>query len=670
MDTNPTQSLLVRACIAALIAGPHAAARAGDNDNPPTLVAQTVFVTATRGALPQAEVPAATSVVRQRELEDRGADNVVDGLRGETGVSAIGRPLGGRRVLSLRGMESRHTLMLIDGQRLAPSDGVIGNSDFQLDWISIGDIDRIEVVRGPMSVLYGSEALGGVINLITRRPGEVLEGRARVEGLVAHGDRGGDGHRATARVNLPLGDAWALAVGASDLRRQAVASKADPRIDELEGRHRTDGSAQLLWRAAQGQSLLLEHREGQEDRWGGARERSGQRRYHLSLHDIERRHTALTWDADWRGGSGSGNVSDNGITTQLRAYSSMLDHHNARTEGVTPLRPNRVDETVIDGHAAMTAGAHRVTGGFEQREEGLRNAALSGGEGSVDHRAAYVQDEWNLGALGLTLGARHDRHEVFGGRTSPRAYGVWKLGQGWIVKGGIGWGYKAPTLKQVTAGYVEDEGPFSYAANPALEPEINRAIEAGFAFQGSTFGAQVMAFHNRVRNLMVPVLVASTPRPLYEWRNVDVAILKGVETSLDWRVMRGVSAKLNHQWLDARNDRDERLDRRPKHVVGAALEWTRADAAGRAPSPVPQRAGLRADHQRGLLLASSTPGAPPQAVPAFTLVSAYAAWSLANKLELGAGIDNLGNLNLVEKSPLYVQGIAPRTFRLSLNARW
>ncbi len=629
----------------------------------PTL-AQTVVVTATRRALQQSDAPAATSVVTQRELQDRGADNVLDGLRGETGVSAIGRPLGGRRVLSLRGMESRHTLMLIDGQRVAASDGVIGNSDFQLDWITVGDIDRIEVVRGPMSVLYGSEALGGVVNIVTRRPDDVRAGSARVEGLIAQGGsdhRGGDGHRANARVNLPLGDAWALTVGASDIRRQAIASKADARIDEIEGRHRTDGSAQLLLRAAPGHDLLLEHRQGQEDRWGGARERSGARRYHLSLHDIERRHSALTWDADWRG---------SGVSTQLRAYASMLDHHNARTEGVAPLRPNRVDDTVIDGHAVATAGAHHLTGGFEAREEGLRNNALAGGEGSVDHHAVYVQDEWGLGALALTFGARHDRHDVFGGRTSPRAYGVWKFGADWALKGGIGWGFKAPTLKQATAGYVEDEGPFSYAANPALQPEINRAVEAGFAWQSAAFGAQVMGFHNRVRNLMVPVLVASTPRPLYEWRNVDTAILKGVETSIDWRVMPGVkpgvTAKLNHQWLDARNDAGERLDRRPKHSVGAALEWARSGA----PSPVPQRAGIRADHQRGLLLASTTPGAPPQAVAAYTLASAFAAWSITNALELGAGIDNVGNLSLVDKSPLYVQGIAPRTFRVSLNARW
>ncbi len=612
--------------------------------------AQSVVITATRTPLPQADAPAATSVVTQEELQDRGSDNLLDGLRGETGVSVIGRPLGGRRVLSLRGMESRHSLMLVNGQRIAASDGIVGNSDFQMDWLAIPEIERIEVVRGPMSVLYGSEALGGVVNIITRRPGDTFTGSLRAEGLVAQGDQGGDGHRLGARVDLPLGESWRLSVSASQVRRQAVASSSDARIDELEGRNRLDGAAQLLWLPARGHELLLEHREGNEARWGGARERSGARRYHQSMHDVDRRHSALTWDADWHPA----------LHTQLRAYAGMLDHSNSRTEGVAALRPNRVEERVLDGSAGWQLGLQTLTGGFEHRDEGLRNAAMIGGEGSVAHNAVYLQDEVRLGPVALTLGARHDHHEVYGGRSSPRLYAVWKPAEGWTLKGGAGDGFKAPTLKQVTAGYAEDEGPFTYLANPALQPEINRAVELGLGWQNASVGVQTMVFHNRVQNLIVPVLVSSTPRPQYLYQNLDIAILKGVEFSGEWRLTREVSARLNHQWLDARNDAGERLDRRPRQSFGASLDWHGADT----------RAGLRLDHVRGLLLATTTVGAPAQAVPATTTASAYGAWALSRSLELGAGIDNLTNLRLADESPLYVQAIAPRTFRASITARW
>ena len=129
-------------------------------------------------------------------------------------MSLQGRSIGGRKVLSLRGMDSKHTLFLVDGRRVGASDGVIGHSDFQYDWIAVEDIERIEVVRGPLSVLYGSEAMGGVVNVITRQAGDRWAGSGRVEGSRGRrGERGGDGHRAAVAVGGPLAAGLALRAG-------------------------------------------------------------------------------------------------------------------------------------------------------------------------------------------------------------------------------------------------------------------------------------------------------------------------------------------------------------------------------------------------------------------------------------------------------------------------
>ena len=148
------------------IAGPVAAADPG--------APQTIVVTATRHAMAALDAPAAMSVVTREEIAARGADDVLDALRGETGVSLQGRSIGGRKVISLRGMDSKHTLFLVDGRRIGASDGVVGHSDFQYDWIAVEDVDRIEVVRGPLSVLYGSEAMGGVVNVFPDRHGSLI----------------------------------------------------------------------------------------------------------------------------------------------------------------------------------------------------------------------------------------------------------------------------------------------------------------------------------------------------------------------------------------------------------------------------------------------------------------------------------------------------------------
>jgi outer membrane receptor for ferrienterochelin and colicins len=309
--------LLAGACLVAEAATPDAAAA------PPL---QSVVVTATRHGMLETAAPAALSVVTRRQIEARGADNLLDALRGETGISLQGRAIGGRKVLSLRGMDSKHTLFLVDGRRVGASDGVIGHSDFQYDWVAVEDIERIEVVRGPMSVLYGSEALGGVVNIITREPGDAWRGSASVEGSRADGGRGGDGQRLALRVDGPLGPGSGvfLRAGAAATRLDALASAADPRISELEGREKDDAWLGLVWRGER-QRVDFEHRAGREQRDADARERSGRRRYHVTVNHLERTLSSLGWESAWTGAGGLPAGSG-----QLRAYRSRIDVENQR----------------------------------------------------------------------------------------------------------------------------------------------------------------------------------------------------------------------------------------------------------------------------------------------------------------------------------------------------
>ncbi len=216
-------------------------------DTAPT---QTIVITATRFAMLSTDAPAALSVVTRRDIEARGADNVLDAIRGETGLSLQGRAVGGRKVIGIRGLDSRHALFLVDGKRIGASDGVVGASDFQYDWIAVDDIERIEVVRGPMSVLYGSEALGGVVNIITRQPGDAWRFGAMTEGSDADGERGGGGWRVGARADGPLGAGFFLRAGVAASKVEAVVSATDPRLSELEARDKQDAWVGVAWRGA------------------------------------------------------------------------------------------------------------------------------------------------------------------------------------------------------------------------------------------------------------------------------------------------------------------------------------------------------------------------------------------------------------------------------------
>jgi outer membrane receptor for ferrienterochelin and colicins len=655
MTSNRTHTLLRRNVAAVLAAGAWAGLALAQSPAPEPQSPQLVVVTATRHALALADAPAAMTVITRAQIEQAGADNVLEAIRGETGVAVFGRLIGGRKGVSLRGMDSRHTLFLVDGMRIGASDGVIGHTDFQLDWVPVEEIERIEIVRGPLSALYGAEALGGVLQIVTRRPGERFEGSALIESSSADGGRGGDGYRLSARLSGPLLPGLRAALSVAQTQRDAVASTIDPRVSALESRDKQQAALRLQWLPAVGHEIELDARVADETRDALSVERGGRRRVYLSSTDVERRHAGLAWHAGW------GGTAD--WRSTVRAYASRIEMTNQRDNGVASLRPNRLDDRVIDSQlSARPTASQLVTGGFEWREEQLRNQGLPGGEASVDHRSIFVQDEIEFGrSLTLTAGVRHDEHERFGSRWSPRVYAVWRVAPQWVVKGGASSGFKPPTLKQIIPGYQEDEGPNTYFSDPTLKAETNKAWEIGAAWDTTAAGVQVMLFDNRVKNLILPRLLSITAgRGSYVFDNLDSARLRGAELAARVKLPAGFALAASYQYLDAKDGNGLRIEKRPRHSGSVGVDWSRG----------PWRAGVRVESSAAMLLATGVANQPPQPVPDTHSVSAHAAVTLTPELELSFGVSNLNNLNLSDKSPLYTWADAPRTWRVGLRGRW
>jgi outer membrane receptor for ferrienterochelin and colicins len=456
-------------------------------------------------------------------------------------------------------------------------------------------------------------------------------------------------------VSGPLGEGLRIAVLAADSRTAAVSSPTDPRISELEGRHKHDGAVRLAWDAAVGHRIEFDARSGQEERFGDAVERSGRRRVYFSDTDVSRGHGALSWFADW-GGAGEWH-------SQFAGYGSHLKMTNARTNGVAALRSNALAEDVVDGQVlGRPAPEHQLVSGFELRREGLSNDALPGGRSSAEHRAAYVHDEYQVHA-GLVLhgGLRHDSHERFGEVWSPRLYAVWQVAPGWTVKGGASRGFKPPTLKQITPGYAEDEGPNTFFSDPTLQPETNSAFEIGGGFDGRDFGATAMLFHNRMRNLIVPRFLGTVAgRDQYVFANLDRARLQGLELGASLRVVGGFRLTGNWQYLDAKDGAGNWLERRPRNALGVGLEW----------SSGPWHARWRLDRVGPQQLAAAVAGQPPQEVPGLTMMAASLGRQLGDRLDLELGVNNLDDQSLAQKSPLFTWAEPPRTWRLTLRGQW
>jgi len=633
--------LAVVAGVSCALAGAAAAQESdADKDRVPGAL-QTVTITATRFEHDTRTAPASTTVITREELETRNATDLLDAVRGTAGITLTPRQVGGRKTLALRGLEGKHTLTLIDGRRISPSDDVVGHSDYQYGWLPMSAVERIEIVRGPMSTLYGSEALGGVINLITRQPKDHWLGSVGLSGSrLTTGDGDGDA-RGTLFLAGPLGDRLSVRLNAEASRSDAVAQPEDPRYSEIEGHEAKTLGLGASFELTANQRLEVNGTYGEEERFYDSVSRNITYTDH---YDIERSQGLLAWRGEfdrWR--------------AQARAYRSEMDITNARTNGIAPTRPQNLSDEVLDGFAAITLGKHSVTVGSELRKETLKNAGLLNGAGDAKHEALFVQDELALGGRTLlTAGVRADHHELFGTEISPRVYLVWDVNPDLVIKGGYGHAFKAPTLKQISPTYVGAEGPHTFLGNGNIKPEVSDSAELNVNWARGPLALRGTLFHTQVKDLITyRLLSVEGTRRTYLYDNVDQARINGLESGFTWTIVPGLTWNTDLTLLDTENkSTGTKLDDRPDSNLASHLDWSSKQAWS-------TRIGLE---RTG---AQSSAGVN---LPAYTLWNASVARRIGERLSLRLGVNNLTDVRLAEESPNFGYAERRRTVFAVLKA--
>lgn len=213
-------------------------AQAGDaveEAKPASLELDTAFVTATGGATDLKDAPASVSVITREEIERQPVYDLNTLLRRVPGVSGGFGPVGEQSKIKLRGLDDKYTLILVDGKRVGSSADLSYRRDLarqDLNWISPNMIERIEIVRGPMSSLYGSDAMGGVINIITRKVSRTWTGSASTNITVPKDSDRGQTTQYSVNAAGPLTESLGLRLGANVTRRAA---------DEVEARRDAQG---------------------------------------------------------------------------------------------------------------------------------------------------------------------------------------------------------------------------------------------------------------------------------------------------------------------------------------------------------------------------------------------------------------------------------------------
>ncbi|WP_248616606.1 TonB-dependent receptor domain-containing protein [Photobacterium halotolerans] len=531
---------------------------------------EVMVVTASQTEHPELTAPASVSSITREELDNLVVNDVAEAIKKLPGININPGTSYGRNEIKIRGLGADYTLLLINGRRINSRDGLLSayGNDFDLSSIPMSAVERIEVIRGPMSSLYGADALGGVVNVILRKPTEETQGSVgyQFDGITE--GSGGDTNKLNAYVSgalIPDTLLGNLIVEKSDRDAWRTDKSVNPDTDVLEERDELNLYSNLKWLVNEQQDIDLDLIYSKDDRdadwnnWGTAAN---------NVQEMERYNIALTHYGYWAN-----------FDSRLR-YN--LDMSELRDDSELNGAVGNIDQTnnTVDGQLSGYLGDHLLTGGAEYRDTKLKNnLTLNTDSVNYSQAAVYLQDEFSLGNLALTLSGRYDDHEVYGGEFSPRAYAVYKISDSWVVKGGVGKAFKAPSLNQYSDSYsvLACRGKCSVVGNPDLKAETSLSYELGTSYEADRWGAGLTLFQNDIDDMIQAENWDRVSTEL-SYFNVAEAEVKGVETMAWVDITDTVSLSANYMYTSA-EDKDTKKDLilSPNHTANVQLDWQAMD---------------------------------------------------------------------------------------------
>ena len=513
-----------------------------------TVTLAPVTVTATRLPMTRGSAPAAITVITGSELRARGITRLTDALRDVPGTSVVqSGSFGSQTAVFLRGGESDYTKVLVDGVPLNDAGGAI-----DLAHLSVADVERIEVVRGPASVLWGSDAVTGVIQIFTRRAP-----RSRVN-VSARGGTYGT-RDATGDVTIVR--------GITSVSAAASSHETDGVLDFNNGYRNRQASAAVRLEPTARRALraMVRHSDATyhypTDFLGTPVDSNQYRREKRLVAGVEAT-TPLSERATFR------------MTAGANELDAVSDNQVDRPDDFAYHDESEASRRVVDGRidvrlpldATFTTGAE-WTG---QRERNTANF-----EASRINRGYYVQLLAGSGAPWVaTIGTRIDDNEKFGTFVTSRASGSWRFATGTRARATVGTAFKEPAFAEVfNTSFTR--------GNAALEPERSRSVELSVEQEVFSDRATIALtwFDQRFRDRVDFISFPPDSAVFGTFANIGRATARGVEVEARMRTSIGLALSAAYTYLDTEITKDDvgregqRLLRRPMHSASATLSY-------------------------------------------------------------------------------------------------
>jgi len=618
---------------AALLLANSAFINAAQND-------QTIFISA-KAPIAAQEFSGAVSVVSAQEIKASGARSVEEALSNLPGISVgTGGGTAGSEI-RIRGMAAEYSLILIDGKRVANAErNISGSPSNRTNWVAIANIDRIEVIRGAASSLYGADALSGVINIITKKPQDQWQSSMTVSAKNIIGD-GGSGKGINFATRGKIGERFDLSLNLDRQLNDAIIS-ADNTSAHPDSAV-SNAQLKLGMQINEEDRVELSYINGREESSSQSVGRSG-----LSIDELDQNKILFGLDYIF-------NIADFNSSLSVSNASNDIDD-----SGTDWFIKDKNASWSVDG--ALTENQY-LSAGVDYREETVERPNRDF-EDTFKSGSIYAQDALDINDNNtLTLGFSYEDHNKYGGALSPKIYWNTEINDQWSVKVGYAEGRMSPAIREGSSNYVISGGPGRvYMGNDDLQPEESQTAEIGFDYIGNTLSAGVSVFASDIENMITTADggIDSSANQINLYSNVNEAEIRGLEGSVSWQIKTGRTLAFNYTYTDAvnrdggANDGNQIIDR-PKHI--ANLNYSQKLHAIDATVS----ASLQA------VSAQYTDAANDTKISGYGIVNLGLVKGLSDNIELSANIINVNDKKVFDGSDAIHAG---REFRLAITGNF
>ncbi|MEE9685790.1 TonB-dependent receptor [Lelliottia amnigena] len=547
-----------------------------------------IVVTATGFSQERREAPATISVVNEKELNTRSNQNVTEALREMPGV-LVGNGHGSLATgdVQMRGMDSTYTSYMVNGIKQAtresrPYGHHIGTEAAFMP--PIAAIERIEVIRGPMSSLYGSDSIGGVVNVITKKAYnlETWTGVLENNYFLQEKSEYGNTNQTNAFLMGPIiPGKLGVSVAADYLDRRDDDSQSDERFVKHEAGNL---DATIAMSPTDTQLWDLNVTKGNQEKshnnkqwyWGFDRDAAS-----LSQH---------AWYGD-----------------DLLEVKNYISYEKAKTEYRVPgMSSQFIEQRNVEANSANTfsLGDHKLTLGANwTRNElddtfGIEDKEAPGvtpvSKITRNGWALFAEDAWMMVPdFTLTTSARLDHDSYFGYHVTPKLYGNWTIDENWALKGGVSAGYKKPDLRENNEGFTSVYGRYPYSeisiGNDDLKPEQSVNTEMGVYWQQDALALDATLFYTKFKDKISDKTICTqtatqkcqyngyVAESVFQYFNVSDAEIYGIELNGDWQVTASLRANANYTYTHSEQKSGDykgyALSDFPTSMANVSLTW-------------------------------------------------------------------------------------------------